>query len=144
MNLQKGVHEEIFDITPRSNTFRVVCLGGSTTAGFPFEINATFPFQLQFRLRNALLDNWVEVINLGISAVNSYTVLDLMPEVLEIEPDLVLIYMGHNEYYGALGVGSTQSVSRNRHLVKAYLALRKLRFFQLMENRVKPASTKYL
>lgn len=128
--------EEIFDVAPRKDAFRVVCLGGSTTAGFPFEINATFPFQLQFRLRNALLDNWVEVINVGISAVNSYTVLDLLPEILELEPDLVLIYMGHNEYYGALGVGSTQYVSGNRHLVKAYLALRKLRFFQLMENIV--------
>ena len=28
------------------------------------------------------------------------------------EPDAVLIYAGHNEYYGALGVGSTESLGR--------------------------------
>ena len=128
--------EEVFDPEKKPGALRVFCLGGSTTAGFPFEINATFPFQLQYRLRNALLDNYVEVVNLGISAVNSYTVLDLLPEVLELEPDVLLIYMGHNEFYGALGVGSTQSVFRNRSLILLYLKLKKLRLVQLLESMI--------
>jgi tetratricopeptide (TPR) repeat protein len=126
--------EEIFDVVKKPNTLRIFCLGGSTTAGFPYEINPTFPFQLRFRLKEVLTENEVEVINLGLSAVNSYTVLDLLPEVLELEPDVLIIYMGHNEFYGAHGVGSTQYVSSNRALVFAYLKLRRLRLTRLMQN----------
>ncbi len=124
---------EYFDIQKKKKILRLFCLGGSTTAGFPFEMNATFPFQLQYRLRNELFDQWAEVINLGIAAVNSYTVLDLLPEVLELQPDGLIVYMGHNEFYGALGVGSTQYFSSNRTVVKGYLKLRKLRLTQLLQ-----------
>ena len=44
-------------------------------------------------------------------------------EVIEHNPDLLLIYAGHNEYYGALGVGSTESIGNARWLVKTYLNL---------------------
>jgi tetratricopeptide (TPR) repeat protein len=126
--------EEVFDAVKKPNTLRIFCLGGSTTAGFPYEINATFPFQLQFRLREALFEHNVEVVNLGIAAVNSYTVLDLLPEILELEPDLFIIYLGHNEFYGAHGVGSSQYVSSNRFWVSAYLKLRRLRLVQLLQS----------
>lgn len=128
--------EEIFDAERRGKSFRIICLGGSTTAGFPYEINATFPFQLQFRLRNGIFDHHVEVINLGISAVNSYTVLDILPEVLALQPDGLIIYMGHNEFYGALGVGSTQAFSHNRQIILAYLKLRRFRVVQLLRNMI--------
>ncbi len=126
--------EEMFDVNKQPNRLRIFCLGGSTTAGFPYEINATFPFQLQFRLREELMGHWAEVVNLGISAVNSYTVLDLLPEVLELEPDALIIYMGHNEFYGAYGAGSTQFISNNRKLTLLYLKLKRLRFVQLLQN----------
>lgn len=135
-NLTPEPAEETFDFHKKPNGIRIFCVGGSTTAGFPYEINATFPFQLQFRLRDALLDNYVEVINLGISAVNSYTVLDLMPEILELQPDLIIIYMGHNEFYGALGAGSTYNFLGSRTLVLAYLKLKRFRLFQLIENAI--------
>ena len=119
------------------NELRVVCIGGSTTAGFPYEINATFPFQLEWRLRKALMDNKVEVINLGISAVNSHTFVDLMPEILALEPDALLIYLGHNEFYGALGVASTQSPLRHHLITKAYLQARRLYSIQLLRQALR-------
>ncbi len=124
---------EYFDIEKPEKTMRLFCVGGSTTAGFPFEMNVTFPFQLQYRLRNELFDGWAEAVNLGIAAVNSYTVLDLLPEVLELQPDGLIVYMGHNEFYGAMGVGSTQNVGNNRTLIRWYLQLRRMRTFQLMQ-----------
>lgn len=128
--------EDYFDIVKKPKTLRIFCLGGSTTAGFPYEINATFPFQLKYRLKEALVGNNVEVINLGISAINSYTVLDLLPEILELKPDLLIIYMGHNEFYGAYGVGSSQYISANRLWVSTYLKLRRLRLMQLIRNTI--------
>lgn len=134
--------EEVIDLAKKPNTLRIFCLGGSTTAGFPYEINATFPFQLQHRLREALTESGAEVINLGIAAVNSHTVLDLLPEVLELQPDVLIIYMGHNEFYGAQGVGSSQYVSNSRFWIAAYLKLRRLRLTQLLEQIIRGAGEK--
>ena len=123
-----------FEINKSKNTYRIICLGGSTTAGFPYVQNATFPFQLKVRLQKILTDKNIEVINFGVSAVNSYTVLDILPEVLEQQPDLILIYMGHNEFYGAYGVGSTQYAGMNRNLILLYLKLGRFRLFQFLKN----------
>jgi tetratricopeptide (TPR) repeat protein len=57
-------------------------------------------------------------------------------EVLDYQPDAVLVYTGHNEYYGALGVGSTSYLGRNPYLVRLVLKLRELRLMQLMSGGV--------
>jgi len=131
--------EELFDVERKEKSLRVICLGGSTTAGFPYEVNATFPFQLQYRLRNALLDHYVEVVNLGISAVNSFTVRDLMPEVLQADPDVIVVYMGHNEFYGAYGAASSISFTQNPSLVRAHFALKGYRVYQLLNDVIRGA-----
>ncbi|MCB0854864.1 MAG: hypothetical protein KDD63_21735 [Bacteroidetes bacterium] len=76
----------------------------------------------------------IEVVNTGITAVNSYTLLDLVDEIIEQKPDLVIIYAGHNEYYGAMGTGSSISYGSNPIVIRSYLMLKELRFFQLCEN----------
>ena len=116
------------------NSFRVFVLGGSTTAGFPFSYNASFARYIKRRLEMLYPSVNIEMINMGISAVNSYTVKDLIPDMLKQKPDLVLIYTGHNEYYGALGIGSNESLGNSRWLINYALSLKKLRSFQLIDN----------
>ena len=113
---------------------RVVAQGGSSTAGFPFYRGAAFPQILGARLRLAYPEREVEVVNTAMAAVNSYTLLDLADEILEIEPDVVVVYAGHNEFYGALGAASTESFGRSPGLVRTYLRLRGLRTVQLVRN----------
>lgn len=125
--------DEAMDFKKKDKSLRIICLGGSTTAGFPYEVNANFPFQLQYRLREAISEHYVEVINLGISAVNSYTILDLMPEILALEPDALVLYTGHNEFYGAYGSLSSQKIGDNRTLILNYLKLRRFRTVQLLQ-----------
>ena len=112
--------------------FRIVVQGGSSAAGYPFYRGASFAQILNTRLGLAYPDREVEVVNTAMAAVNSFTLVDLADEVLEIEPDAVLIYAGHNEYYGALGAASTESVGGSPGLVRAYLALRRFRTVQLL------------
>jgi len=50
------------------------------------------------------------------------------------EPDAVMIYCGQNEYYGALGVGSTSRLGSNRVLIQSLLYVRSFRLVQLFEN----------
>jgi lysophospholipase L1-like esterase len=108
-------------------------MGESTTAGFPFPANGTFSRVLNDALQDALPDARVEVINVGIPATNSYALVDELPEVLAQKPDAVLIYAGHNEYYGALGSASTVRLGDNPGLVRFVLRLKRLRLVQLLD-----------
>ena len=88
-------------------TFRVMALGGNVTAGFPYRSYLGFPARLQRRLEAYALGQPIEVVNLGIPATNSYTLWDLKEAVVAQQPDAVILYTGHSEYYGAFGVGGT-------------------------------------
>lgn len=127
-------NNDSFDANKDKNTFRIFVLGGSTTAGFPFSPNGTFARYLKDYLGTHFIELNFEVINLGITAVNTYTLLDLIPGVLEQSPDLIILYAGHNEYYGALGVGSTQNLGSSPNLIYLYLSLNKFKLFQLMKD----------
>lgn len=113
-------------------TFRIFVLGESTTIGYPYFHNGSFHRWLQYRLMHTFPDRDFEVINLSLTAVNSYTVHGFAQEVVDYSPDAVLVYTGHNEYYGALGVGSTSSIAGNPYLVRAVLKLREFRLVQLI------------
>jgi len=103
---------------------RVVALGGSTTAGFPYTFTYGFPARLEDRLATMLPGRPVEVANLGMTATNSYTLWALAEPVAALRPDAVVIYSGHNEFYGAYGTGGTQgwtgtSIPLKRFLIRA-------------------------
>ena len=128
--------EDYFDIQKKANTFRVFVLGGSSAEGFPYSPMGAFSRYIRKRLEMVYPNTHIEVINLGMTAVNSYTLLDLLPGVLNQKPDLILIYAGHNEYYGALGVGSVQSFGSSRFLVRLILYLDNFKITQLVRNSV--------
>ncbi len=123
----------------RPSTLRVFALGGSSTAGYPYQFSGTFPAMLEDRLAQAYPDYHVEVINLGMTAISSYTVVDFMGELLDVSPDLLVVYMGHNEFYGALGSASTQRVGSSRLWTRTYLALGRLRLFQAFRRAISGA-----
>ncbi|HET7457632.1 MAG TPA: hypothetical protein VFJ74_08245 [Gemmatimonadaceae bacterium] len=115
-------------------TVRLFLQGESSAAGFPYGHGGAPSRMLQERLELAYPGRDVEVVNTALTAVNSYTLLDQADEIIDQQPDAVLIYTGHNEYYGAFGVGSTRALGGSPRVVRAYLALRKLRTVQLLEN----------
>ena len=128
--------EDYFDIQKKTNSFRVFVLGGSTAEGFPYSPMGSFSRYIRKRLELVYPNTPIEVINLGMTAVNSYTLLDLLPGVLDQKPDLILIYAGHNEFYGALGVGSVQSYGSSRVLTKLILYLNDFKITQLVRNSI--------
>jgi tetratricopeptide (TPR) repeat protein len=98
--------DEPFPAVKGKKTIRIFCLGESTMQGFPYEYHATPPAFLRDRLQAMLPGYTVEVVNAGLSAVGSVVVEDLADELAHYDPDLFLIYLGHNEFYGVYGVGS--------------------------------------
>ena len=115
-------------------TIRIFVQGGSTAYGFPYENNGSFHRMLQYQFNQNFPDKKIEIINLSLTAVNSYTLLDFADEIIRQQPDAILIYAGHNEYYGALGVGSSSKLGQSPWLVKIGIQFRKLRLGQLVAN----------
>ncbi|MBN2013105.1 hypothetical protein JW960_27490 [candidate division KSB1 bacterium] len=128
--------KDLFLKTKPQNGYRIFVMGGSTTAGFPYGNNIMFSRILHQRLNDAFPKRHIEVINTAMSAVNSYTLLDFMDEIFDKQPDAILIYAGHNEYYGAMGVASMESLGKFRWGVKAFLAMQNFRIYRLMRDFV--------
>ncbi len=86
-----------------ARTFRVACLGGSTTYGGGASDDAhTWPALLE-KLLNALLPegspyNRVEVINAGVPGYTSMeSFVNFKMRVMPLEPDLIILYHGIND-----------------------------------------------
>jgi tetratricopeptide (TPR) repeat protein len=89
------------------NSYRIFCMGGSTTYGRPYYDKVSFCGWLREYLNAADPQrNW-EVINAGGISFASYRVAKLMSEIKQYQPDLFIVYSGQNEFleersYGAL------------------------------------------
>lgn len=119
-----------------SNGYRIFVLGESTVQGFPYEPNIAFPRILQRRLQDIFPERTIEIVNLGLTAICSYTLLDFADEILNQNPDIVLIYTGHNEYYGALAVGSMENGSIPVWLKNIHLKLVHFKVYQLLQKGI--------
>ena len=126
--------DDPFLVNKPAHSMRIFVIGESSAAGFPYPSNGTFSRVLRDALADVLIRDTVEVVNLGLAATNSYTIADLAGDVIEQKPDAVIIYGGHNEYYGALGAGSTESLGSYPSFVRLYLRLQRFKTFLLLRN----------
>jgi lysophospholipase L1-like esterase len=87
-----------------SNVYRIVALGGSSTYDVRIEDNKkTFTAQLEKLLKEQYGYQNVEVINAGVPGYNSWEILiNLEFRVLDLNPDLVIIYEGTNDVHARL------------------------------------------
>lgn len=80
------------------NGYRVFCLGGSTVRGRPFHVETAFPHWLQLELQGLDASKQFEAINCGGLSYASYRLRFILAEVLDYDPDLIILAMGHNEF----------------------------------------------
>jgi lysophospholipase L1-like esterase len=116
-----------------ANGLRIFVQGESSAAGYPYGLGASLAGLLEGRLRRSWPDRHVEVINTAMSAVNSYSMLSYADDIIARQPDVVLIYAGHNEYVGILGVGAAEPWLGSSLLTRLSLALRPYRLYQAAE-----------
>src|SRR3972149_4285294 len=135
-----GSLHDMFRIEKPENGFRIFVMGSSTVVGFPYEENLAFSKILYERLQDSYPDRYIEVINTAMTAINSYTLLDYIDDILKEEPDAILFYEGHNEFYGAFGIGSSEKPYGSRTLTFLHLDLLSLRIYQLLRNTINKIS----
>jgi hypothetical protein len=87
-----------FPVTKPRNGFRVFCFGGSTVYGHPYEAETAFPKWLELELAASYPARACQVINCGGVSYASYRLAPLVREVLQYQPDLVILATGHNEF----------------------------------------------
>lgn len=87
-----------FAATKSPETFRIFCLGGSTVQGRPHSVETSFTTWLELNLRASRPETTWEVVNCGGISYASYRLVPIMRELTGHEPDLFIIYMGHNEF----------------------------------------------
>ena len=86
---------------------RVLFAGGSTVQGFPHPRRLCASSYLQEMLRDLHPGRPVEVFNAGITAASSFAVARAVEDgVRALAADLVVVYTGHNEFYGVYGAAS--------------------------------------
>ena len=122
-----------FLIDPKSSEEkRVFFLGASTIYGMPPPQNLSIPTLLQSLLDTSYPKHRVQVINCGITALNSHAMVDMAEEILPLDPDLVVLYTGHNEFYGPHGVASTVRYFNQPFLLHLMKQFSHTRLFQLI------------
>lgn len=130
---------DIFRVVKSPNAYRIFVMGESTTAGYPYMYNGSMSKMLYQRLLDYFPDREIEVVNLAMPATNSFSVRDLAFEALEQRPDALIIYCGHNEFYGALGAGSTESLGRWRWVINQYLRLQRFKTMLFLRDQLEAA-----
>lgn len=106
-----GYAEETNFLMPKpAGTVRIFLIGESAAKGYPQPRNLSMSSFLRAMLEDAWPGRAVEVINMGTTAVASFPLVSMTDEVVRYEPDLVVLYVGNNEFFGAYGTASINAV----------------------------------
>lgn len=99
-----GFRSQEFNPVKPDNTYRIVTIGGSTTYTVSVKDNEkTFPYLLERFLREDQGNENIEVINADVGGYNSWeSLINLQFRVLDIDPDLVIVYHGTNDVHTRL------------------------------------------
>ena len=124
---RRAFHDQTFLVPKPPGTLRIVTLGGSSVNNLQVEWKKlTQQLQKQFTPQFAN----VEIINVGGRSYGSHRLVKVMQEMLAYEPDLVLVYSGHNEFEEVeqLHLSELNRVALNR-------TLSRLSLFRLLRDR---------
>jgi len=99
-----GYRNDEFPLEKPSGVYRIVALGGSSTYDVSIKDNAnTFTAQLERLLKDDYGYQNVQVINAGVPGYNSWEILvNLEFRVLDLDPDLIIIYEGTNDVHARM------------------------------------------
>lgn len=129
-SLRKMLISNQFSSKKSPRTLRGFLVGESTAQGFPYASNQSFGKITELALGSSGKYEKVELLNLGISAITSYCIKDISLKLLPYHPDFLVIYAGHNEYYGTISA----TTGGNYFTKNLYLFLKESRFFQFLFN----------
>jgi Flp pilus assembly protein TadD len=119
------------------DTRRIFILGEDAAQGAPDPASG-FGRVLELLLRHRHPGVRFEVVNCAVPGTNSHAVLRVARECARYEPDVFVVYMGHNEALGPFGPAAVPGpAGLGRALIRAHLWARSLRVGQLANSIVR-------
>lgn len=123
-------------------TYRIFILGSSAAMGDP-EPSFSLARMLEAMLRDAYPRLRFEVVNAGVTAINSHLVRGIAADCARLEPDLFIVYEGHNEVIGPFGpAGVFTPFLRSETAIRTLVWLKGTRTGQLVAALTRSASGK--
>ncbi len=127
-----------FAASKPADGLRVFVVGGSSAFGFPWGAEVAFSGLLEGALREGLPGRTVEVVNAAGTSYALHRVGIVVDEILDYEPDALIVYSGHNEFVER---ALFQSLRTQGELAKtATLWTSRLRLRGLLERVLRPAA----
>jgi len=87
-----------FSAEKAPGTVRIFCIGSSASAGWPHPPTEIYSAYLQEALAAAYPDRVIEVLNVSAHAYASYRNRLIFEEIIQRDPDLIVVYTGNNEF----------------------------------------------
>lgn len=97
-NKRRFFNDQSFPKRKDDGVTRIFCLGGSTTFGRPYDDATSYCGWLREMLPEADPSRQWQLVNAGGISYASYRVAVVMEELSDYEPDLFIVYTGHNEF----------------------------------------------
>ena len=137
-NLARRPLPEIMPAVKPAKRLRIFVLGESAARG---EKLADFSFarMLEASLNKGHAEQVAEVINTGIPAINSWVLREFCKEIVDYQPDALVIYAGHNEFIGPYGPASVFGLAKNRNAALTGIWASSLRIIQALKREQLPA-----
>ena len=130
---------EIMPADKPAGRLRIFLLGESAARG---EQLADFSLarQLEAALNKGSPTRVAEVINTGIPAINSWVLREFAREITGLQPDLIIVFAGHNEFIGPYGPAGISGLAANRTAARVGIWASSLRLIQILKGDRLPAS----
>jgi tetratricopeptide (TPR) repeat protein len=117
-----------------ADTYRIFILGESAAMGDPEPAYGASRY-LEALLSERYPKTHFEIINLGMTAIDSHVILPIACECARHEGDLWIIYMGNNEMVGPFGAATVFGAKAPPlAMIRLNLAIQKTRLGQLLMN----------
>jgi tetratricopeptide (TPR) repeat protein len=119
-----------FPLVKSADKCRIFTLGSSAAQGEPAPAFG-FSQQLGVLLQDRYKNIQCEVINTGVTAINSHVVVPIARECTRLSPDVLIVYTGNNEVIGPFGPGTVFSGFSNLWLIRLRIFVSSTRLGQL-------------
>jgi tetratricopeptide (TPR) repeat protein len=104
--------DQAFPKEKGAGSYRIFCMGESTTYGHPYDDRVSFCGWLRAYLKAADPTRRWEVVNAGGVSYASYRIAKLMEELKRYQPDLFIFYVGQNEFLERRSYGRLMKLPR--------------------------------
>lgn len=110
-----------YKVRDKKNCLKIICSGGSTTAGCCIDDSDTWPNQLKLNLNKNNIN--CEVLNAGVYGYDSYQELQNFKNyILKLKPNILILHQGWNEEFAfsMLGAGKYFRPNHARRYFEAF------------------------